>query len=335
MKSVSLKQGQHWVIQPPNWLGDVIMAQPAIKAIVAFAHSQQHTVSLDGRGWLKDLLPYLNLGSSVAIAMQMQPSSMTNTTIVLFPNSLGSAWRAYRAGYQQRIGFSGQWRSLLLSHPCKPQHNMRTEHHRDYFLDLAAQIGAPIDNRDVTLQAPELARQTAHNLMKSNHLDPSKVICIAPGAQYGNAKRYPATLYNRIIQSLAAQGWHFIALGMQEEHDICSQCLHGINTPYWNSAGTTTLAEALALVATCRLLLCNDSGLMHVAAGLGQPVVALFGATDPQRTHPSGNHVNLIYNPADCSPCLQRECQVEGHPCMSNITPAQVINACEEALQFK
>lgn len=67
---------------------------------------------------------------------------------------------------------------------------------------------------------------------------------------------------------------------------------------------------------------------MHVAAGLGRPTVVPFGATDPARTSPGGPHVRILYKPADCSPCLERECRVPGHPCMANITPAMLTRAC-------
>jgi len=95
-----------------------------------------------------------------------------------------------------------------------------------------------------------------------------------------------------------------------------------------NMAGVTSLSEALQLISACRLMLCNDSGLMHIAAGLGKPTVTPFGATDPARTSASGPRVRVLYQPADCSPCLRRECSVPGHPCMANITAQMLTDAC-------
>ena len=115
---------------------------------------------------------------------------------------------------------------------------------------------------------------------------------------------------------------------MPEDRGSGEQILAGISTPCWNAAGDTRLADALQLIGAAQLMLCNDSGLMHVAAGLGIPTVTPFGATDPQRTSPSGPKVSILYQPAACSPCLQRECNVSGHPCMGNITPEMLLAGC-------
>lgn len=307
------------------------MAQPAMQNLAMECQKNHIEVMVYGRPWLADVLPFLNLGQNahyVSTSPEMHPTD----SVVLFPNSLGAAWRAYRTGFGQRIGFQGQWRNILLTHGFKPRLNMAHEHHREYFLDLVTQMGIPTPQRDVQLKAREEDIHAGHALMQRHGLDPEHTLCIAPGAQYGNAKRYPAEQYNQVLQHLSAQGWQCITLGMQEERDICNQCLSSLSGTHWNSAGETSLTEALQLVASCRLLLCNDSGLMHVAAGLQQPVVAMFGATNPERTYPSGNRVHLLYQPADCSPCLKRDCHIPGHPCMANISPNIVISACESML---
>jgi heptosyltransferase-2 len=120
---------------------------------------------------------------------------------------------------------------------------------------------------------------------------------------------------------------------MSEESAIGDSCLVDCSAPSWNSCGHTSLTQALQLLSICKLLLCNDSGLMHVAAGMGRPVVAMFGATAPGRTAPSGDDVHLLYHPAACSPCLQRECTVAGHLCMQNITPAEITEHCLAVLE--
>jgi heptosyltransferase-2 len=171
--------------------------------------------------------------------------------------------------------------------------------------------------------------------MQEHGLDPQRAICIAPGAQFGAAKCYPASAFNAVVRQLAESGWQPVILGMPEDHDVGQHILEGIKTPHWNAAGATSMAEALQLIAACRLMLCNDSGLMHVAAGLGIPTVTPFGATDPERTSPSGPHVRVLYEPADCSPCLQRECTVNGHPCMANIPPAALLEACLSMLNSR
>ncbi len=308
-------------IHPPNWLGDVIMAQPAMRAVVA--GSTPSSLVLVGRPWLKELAPWLGLGE--AATSEGMPADAD--AIVLLPNSFRVAWQAWRAGIPRRIGFRGRWRGLLLTEAPAPRVDMRREHHRRYFLDLAEQSGFSAADEHVALSTPDGAVEAGQALLEQQGLIPANTVAIAPGAQFGGAKRYPAERYRKIAAALARQGWQLLVLGTRAERAIGEQVLAGLDH-CWNSAGETDLHDALQLIAACRLLLCNDSGLMHVAAGIGKPVVALFGATDPARTAPDGPRVTLLYRPVDCSPCLKRECAVSGHPCMANIPPEEVTAAC-------
>ncbi|MFC1536543.1 lipopolysaccharide heptosyltransferase II [Pseudomonadota bacterium] len=317
---------EHLVILPPNWLGDVIMAQPSMLAFCA-SHKDGR-ITLSGRQWLSDLIPFLGLGD-VTYTEQIPTDA---DRAILFPNSFSSAWRVFRSGVPERVGFRGQWRSLLLNRGYTPRLDMICEHHRNYFLDLAEQAGIPIKQREVKLTATASDIDEGKRLMQLHMLDPEKTVCIAPGAQFGGAKRYPSESYRQIIKWLSEAGWQTVILGTAEEREIGETSLSEAAAPSWNSSGETSLKEALQILSACRLMLCNDSGLMHVAAGLGRPVVGIFGATDPERTAPSGPNVRLLYSPASCSPCLQRECSVSGHPCMANIAPESVRDACLEML---
>lgn len=318
------------LIMPPNWLGDVIMAQPAMRAFAEHYMSQADYDQLivSGQPWLDDLLPFLGLGS--ATYNKHVPDHAD--TAVLLPNSFSSAWKVFRAGASQRIGFRGQWRSALLNQGYAPQLNMMDEHHRDYFLDLAEQSAVPVHHRSVELQVSDSDIEAGRQLMQDQGLDPEKTICVAPGAQFGAAKRYPSESYRYIIKWLSEAGWHILVLGTPAEREIAEQALSEVVASSWNSSGETSLKQALHIITACRLLLCNDSGLMHVAAGMGRPVVGIFGATDPERTAPSGSNVRLLYRPAVCSPCLKRECFTPGHPCMANILPETVRDVCLEML---
>ena len=305
------------------------MAQPAMAAICAhhIRHCGTEQISVCGRPWLNDLLPYLGLSGAV-----YRNSLPKADNAFLFPNSFRSALQCRMAGIGKLVGYRGQWRSLLLSQPLTHRISLKNEHHRDFYLDIARQLDMEIPFTEVALSVPEGAMASAHALMRQHGLSPQQVVCIAPGAQFGGAKCYPAESYREITQQLAGAGWHPMILGMPEDKEVGQTILGDITTPHWNAAGETRLSEALSIIAACRLMLCNDSGLMHVAAGLGIPTVTPFGATDPERTSPSGPHVRVLYEPADCSPCLQRECTVKGHPCMSNIEPSALFDACVSML---
>jgi len=306
------------------------MAQPGIAAICEhhIRHCGTQRISLCGRPWLNDLLPYLNLPTA-----RYQKNIPRADAAFLFPNNFRVALQCRMAGTRRLTGYRGQWRRLLLHKALPRRLSLKHEHHRDFYLDIARQLHFDVPRTDVCLSMPETAIASGHARMKRSGLNPRRVVCIAPGAQFGAAKCYPPSAFNIVVLQLAEAGWQPVILGMKEDYDVGQIILDGVSAPCLNMAGATNFAEALQLIAACRLMLCNDSGLMHVAAGLGIPTVTPFGATDPQRTSPSGPHVRVLYEPADCSPCLQRECTVEGHPCMANITPAALRHACTAMLE--
>jgi heptosyltransferase-2 len=321
-----MSQNPHLLLMPPNWIGDAIMAQPAMVAIARHYHTSN--ISICGRSWLQDLLPYL--GISHAQYLSEVPRSDIG---FIFPNSFRSALQCWQAGVSKRIAYSGQWRRALLTRALPHRVSLKNEHHRDFYLDIAKQLNINVANSEVRLLAPDGVEEAGHRIMRDHGLEPDRIICIAPGAQFGAAKCYPVQSYALVVQNLAKAGWQPLILGMQEDRGLGDEILNAIRTPHRNMAGMTSLSEALQLISACHLMLCNDSGLMHVAAGLGKPTVTPFGATDPARTSPSGPNVHVLYQPANCSPCLQRECTVPGHPCMTNITAQMLTDACLNMLE--
>jgi len=325
-----MKQANHILFMPPNWIGDAIMAQPAMIAIARHYLQHDHChISICGRSWLRDLLPYLGLPNATYCA------DIPNADVAfLFPNSFRAALQCRQAGVAQIIGYQGQWRRWLLHKALPHRIDLKHEHHRGFYLDIARQLNIAVEQSDVVLSIPDDAIAAAHTRMRQQGLQPERVICIAPGAQFGAAKCYPAEGFQQVVHVLAEAGFQPLILGMPEDKAVGNTILANITTPHWNAAGETRLNEALQLIAAARLMLCNDSGLMHVAAGLGIPTVTPFGATDPERTSPSGAHVDILYQPASCSPCLQRECTVAGHPCMANITPTMLVDSCLSMLKL-
>lgn len=318
-----MSRAPHLLLMPPNWIGDVIMAQPAMRAIANhYHHMGCERITVSGRPWLRDLLPLLGL-----------PAAEFSTIIpeadiaYLFPNSFRSAWQCRKAGIPRIIGYRGQWRRMLLSKSLPHRVSLKHEHHRGFYLDIARQMDIPVDQSQVMLQLSKECLTAGENALQQHGIDPARAICIAPGAQFGGAKCYPADSYHQVVSKLAVAGWQPVILGMEADRGVGEVILAGIDTPLWNAAGSTTLSSAIELIAASQLMLCNDSGLMHIAAGLGIATVTPFGATDPARTAPGGAKVRILYEPAACSPCLQRECSVEGHPCMRNITPEMLLDA--------
>jgi len=322
------KKSKQVVLMPPNWLGDVILAQPSLRALASFY--QEDELVVFGRTWLPELLPFLNLNHDRVSYVNELPKRAD--AAYLFPNSLRSALQAFRARAKQSVGFRREGRGIFLTHPYTTRIDMMHEHHRRYYLDLLQQheIPTPFDAVELLAQPDDVEQGLA--LLKAHDIDADKCVCVAPGAQFGGAKRYPAPAYAVVLERLSEEGWNIVVLGTPQEADIAVECVAQVKGKVWNAVGDTSLRQALQLVSVAKLMLCNDSGLMHVAAGLGIPTVTMFGATDPERTSPSGPRVKVLYKPASCSPCLQRECNVEGHPCMVNMTSDMVYDACLEVL---
>ncbi|MDQ7003328.1 MAG: glycosyltransferase family 9 protein, partial [Ghiorsea sp.] len=243
------------VLMPPNWLGDVVLAQPALRAITT--HCQHADILVFGRGWLTELLPFLHLEHNNIRYIDELPHKAD--AVFLFPNSLRSGWQAFKSRAEQRIGFRKDGRSLLLTHGYTPRIDLITQHHLFYYLDLLQQYGLDTPFQDVVLEAPVTAKLESEKLLQAQGLDINKVVCIAPGAQFGGAKRYPAASYAVVLKHLSLNGWHVVVLGTKTERDIATQCLSDVQDKCWNAAGETTLMQALSLVSVAKLMLCNDS----------------------------------------------------------------------------
>ncbi|GAV20294.1 heptosyltransferase II [Mariprofundus micogutta] len=325
-----MNKAPHLLLMPPNWIGDVVMAQPAMAAIANHYRNQlgSEHITVCGRSWLSDLLPYLNIPGA-----QYEATIPAADTAYVFPNSFRSAWQCKKAGVKEIIGYQGQWRKLLLDRALPHRISLKHEHHRLSYLDIAGQMKFTTADTEVCLSTPDGDKEAGRTLMQQHGLNPERVICLAPGAQFGGAKCYPAEQYAEIAYGLVESGWQLLILGMKEDKQVGDLILQDLRGPHWNAAGTTSLAQALQLISACKMMLCNDSGLMHIAAGLAIPTVTPFGATDPSRTAPSGPAVKIIYQPAECSPCLKRECTVAGHPCMTNITSQMLLDACLSMLK--
>jgi heptosyltransferase-2 len=141
---------------------------------------------------------------------------------------------------------------------------------------------------------------------------------------YGNAKRWPPERFARIAD-WAAEYWqaHVLTLGSGNEMVICEKISDMTNHAIHNFCGNTTLEEAVGIIALCKLFLTNDSGLMHIAAALGVPTLAVFGSTDHVATGPMGDRTSIIRHDFECAPCLKTECPID-HRCMLSIEPEEV-----------
>lgn len=251
---------------------------------------------------------------------------------ILLQNAFEAAWIAWLARIPTRIGYKTDGRRLLLTRGVNvPKPGEIPRHERFYYLELLRRAGL-IDSLPVCDEI-RLRRDPAP---ASNG---KRVIGVSPGAAYGTAKRWLPERFAEAAGELAkARGASIALFGSKSERELCEQVagllkkgqLNGC--PVVNYAGETTLAQFIELAETCELFLTNDSGAMHIAAALGVPTVAIFGATDDTTTGPTGSNACVVRHPVHCSPCLLRECPID-HRCMTGVSAERVVREALKLLE--
>jgi heptosyltransferase-2 len=317
------------VVRSPNWLGDAVMALPAVRNLKDMLEDEPLVVATpDKLAALWQKCPFVdsvisldkprNLKASVA---QIREGHFASA--VLLPNSLRAASEAWMAGIPQRVGYARSGRSMLLTHsiPVPPRNPARL-HQRYYYLDLISELGGPDDP-----SLPRL-RKDPTTVGGSRGL----VLAFCPGAEYGPAKRWP-------VENFIALARHFIAtrkakillLGAPVDIPVADEFMKQVPEAD-NRVGKTSLGEFMAALVTARLVICNDSGAMHVASALGVPTLTVFGSTEPALTGPMGARIRVLRHHVPCSPCFLRECPID-FSCMKGISAEQGIIAAETMLR--
>jgi len=244
---------------------------------------------------------------------------------ILFQNAFEAALLAYLGGVRLRLAYETDGRGFLLTHRIIRNDNVLNVHLVEYFLSILRAMGWDAASRDPSLYVGREHLQKARELIRSNGIKQGDfLIGLNPGAIFGEAKRWPPDRFAR-IGDWAVEEWDakVVIMGSQSEMDICKvldRCM--IHSPL-NLCGRTSLGEAVGLISRCNFFVTNDSGLMHIAAALDVPTVAIFGSTDPVATGPRGPKSKIVKHGIECSPCLKTECPTD-HRCMLSIKPEEV-----------
>lgn len=244
---------------------------------------------------------------------------------IVLPNTLKSALVPFLADIPLRIGYVGESRYGLL--------NIRHKLDRknpppmlERYLALAGGPGEPLPDvpeTRLTLSGANLARTLAGlSLPPPSDTRPVAVLC--PGAEYGPAKRWPAAHYAALAAKLGAAGFAVWLMGSGADHPVGEAILSAQPGCATNLCGKTDLASAIDLIGIAHVVVSNDSGLMHIAAALGRPMVALFGSSSPRHTPPRSQKARVQYLALDCSPCFERECPLGHFRCMRELAPERV-----------
>jgi heptosyltransferase-2 len=152
----------------------------------------------------------------------------------------------------------------------------------------------------------------------------SKILGLCPGAEYGEAKRWPIEHFAEVANKALDQGWQVWLFGSEKDIPVTAAINQKTQTRCADFGGKTKLGEAIDLMAMCDTIISNDSGLMHVAAALDKHLIAIYGSSDPHHTPPMHPNAVVEYLGLECSPCFKRECPLGHLNCLKQITPAKI-----------
>ena len=305
----------HIVVMAPAWSRALINRMPEVDAGLE---------SPFGHGDLK-LRQRFKLGR--------QLSGQFDTAYIL-PNSFKSALVPFFAGIPRRIGWRGEFRNTLLT-DCRKLDVSRFSLMVERFVALALQTGEMLESfeRPRLTTNLEQAEATAASLgIESGQ----QVLALCPGAEFGDAKQWPLEHYGRLCDLAIQQGWQVWILGSPNDRATGAQVLQLISRSNRQAGidltGKTSLDQAIDLLSLASATVTNDSGLMHIAAAVGSPLVALYGSTSPDFTPPLADRVKSLTTDIDCRPCFKRHCPLGHKRCLTEITPERVFGSLQDLL---
>lgn len=327
------------LVVAPSWIGDTILAQPLFTLLKR--NDPTARIEVLAASWSAPLLARMAEVDAVIAnpfghgefnfwarrALGRRLASANYSAAYVLPNSWKSALAPYFAGIPRRIGYQGESRYLLLNE----RHRLDALSHPQLVQRYAALAGPlPASLPPPRLNSTMEQQQAVRRALKLP-LDASPVI-FCPGAEFGPAKRWPAQHFAALARLIATPQQPVWLVGSDKDKAVGDEIAAAAQGAALNLCGRSSLEQALDLIAAARCVISNDSGLMHVAAGLERPLVALYGSSSPAYTPPLSSHARIISRNLPCSPCFQRVCPLVHFDCMNDITPQQVANMIDATL---
>jgi heptosyltransferase-2 len=329
------------VVLAPNWLGDAVMALPAIRDLRRhFSGARLAVLARPSVAMLFGAVPGVDAVLTLAAGGALPP--LEADIGILLPNSFRSAWLLRRAGVRERWGYRSDFRGPLLTKAIRRP--SRKVHFGEYYQNLVRQLGVVTGPPTPQLIAPRARVEAARTLLQNQGWTPGQaLVAIAPGAAFGHAKRWPPARFAALAASLHDEvGARCVVLGRSEDRDASRQMEAalppGASPGPIDLVGRTDLLALMGVLSHCRALVANDSGTLHLAAALGIPVTGIYGPTDERYSRPlpareDGNAlVDTLAEPVFCRPCFLRDCPID-HRCMKRIPVERVLDSVRRFLQ--
>lgn len=315
------------VILAPNWLGDAVMAQPAIAGVRRALPGARVTIaSRPAIAPLFGMMPEVD----ETIAVDAIGRGAFDAALLL-PNSFHSALVAYRAAVPERWGYRTDWRRSLLTKAVPPPSGL---HQVECYRRLVSALGYPDSPIEPRLVVSDRLREAGLRELGDAGWDGrTPLVALAPGAAYGGAKRWPASAFAELAGALAGDGARAVLVGSAADTRIGQELLRalGRHDVALNLIGRNDVQGLAGVLVHCRALVSNDSGAMHLGAAVGLAVTVPFGPTDERMTRPLGDRHRVLTSPVWCRPCMLRECPLD-HQCMRGISAAAVAEAARRSL---
>jgi heptosyltransferase-2 len=335
----------------PNWLGDAIMALPAIGDVKR--HFPRAALTVAARASIAPLYSMapgvdevlvLEWRGAVADRRRLRADvdrlrGSRADVAVLLPHSFASAWLAKSAGIGERWGYAADLRGRLLTRAVRRPR--RSLHQAAYYQTLVRELGMATGPLDPGLAVPGAAMDSARDLLLSRGWDGRQpILAVAPGAAYGTAKRWLPRHFASLIEVAGDErGLLAVLVGSAGDAATTRWIAAAVNdrakARVIDLAGTTTLETLAGVLALSSVCVSNDSGAMHLAGAVGVPLVALFGPTREYETAPltrPDRPSDVLINPVWCRPCMLRECPID-HRCLKGLEPRRVASAVARMLQ--
>lgn len=321
----------------PSWVGDMVMAHSLFQSL----KQQNPGVQIDvaAPAWtlpLLDRMPeisdkialpfkhgHLDLMERIRFGRSLKNKQYTQSISLV--NTLKSAILPFAASIKKRTGFLGEMRYGLLN-DIRPLDKTILTKTVERFVALGGEKNTVLP----AIPQPKLVadKNKAEAALKRLNisLKTSKLLGLCPGAEYGEAKRWPAQHYADVANAALDKGWEILLFGSDKDVDVIQNINQLTKERCIDLGGKTELGDAIDIMSLCNTVISNDSGLMHVAAALDKKLIAIFGSSDPSHTPPMHPNAVIEYLALHCSPCFKRECPLGHLNCLNNINPRVVIN---------
>jgi heptosyltransferase-2 len=338
------------LVLAPNWLGDAVMALPAIQDVrVRFPHAQLIVAARSAVARLFSMVPIVDaivplewrgrLLDAVTLRRDARALRKTSADVaLLLPNSFASAFLARLGGVTERWGYASDLRTPLLTRMVeRPEESV---HQGTYYQHLVRSLGIASGPLEPVVTPSPQSVEDARALLLAEWWDGVRpVVVLAPGAAYGSAKQWLPRHFATLASDLVVRhGVHVVLVGSTADTAATStvrELMAPEARPFVSDlAGQTSLEVLAGAMRLARACVSNDSGAMHLAAAVGVPLAAIFGPTNERETAPlahAGITADVLIHHVSCRPCMLRECPID-HPCMRDLDPARVLSSVERML---